>query len=254
MTTALIADDEPLLRERLRAHLAQLWPELALTGDARNGPEALELFELHRPHIVFLDIHMPGLSGIDTARALAGRAHLVFVTAYEQYALQAFEQGAVDYLVKPIDPERLSQTVSRLKRQLACPLPGIAAFDSMLDQLAARLGHAAPQRKWLQWIKASVGNSVRLIPVEQVLYLRADDKYTQVVWDEGEALIRKSIRELADELDPDRFVQTHRSVIVNLGCVNDVVRGVNETAELHLRGRSETLPVSRSYLHHFRQM
>jgi DNA-binding LytR/AlgR family response regulator len=252
--TALIADDEPLLRERLRTHLTALWPELALIDDARNGPEALELFELHRPDIVFLDIHMPGLDGIETARALGRRTHLVFVTAYEQYAVQAFEQGAIDYLVKPIDAGRLADTVARLKRQLAGSAPVSGALDAMLDQLAGRLGQRVPVRSWLQWIKASVGNSVRLIAVEQVRFLRADDKYTMVVWDEGEALIRKSIRELAEQLDPERFVQTHRSVIVNLACVSEVVRGVNETAELHLRGHGEVLPVSRSYLHHFRQM
>lgn len=252
--SALIADDEPLLRERLRAHLAQLWPELAIVADARNGPEALELFELHQPQIVFLDIHMPGLCGIDTARALARRAHLVFVTAYEAYALQAFEQGAVDYLLKPIEPARLADTVTRLQRHLAGPVAADGALDAILDQLAGKLGQRAPQRQWLQWIKASVGASVRLIPVEQVLFLRAEEKYTQVVWDEGEALIRKGIRELAEELDPSRFVQTHRSVIVNLGCVREVVRGVNETAALHLRGHGAVLPVSRSYLHHFRQM
>jgi len=252
---ALIADDEPLLRERLRAHLAVLWPELAITDDARNGAEALELFTLHRPDIVFLDIRMPGLSGIDTARALARRAHLVFVTAYEQYALQAFEQGAVDYLVKPIEQARLADTVERLQRQLPGPFQDDAAMETLLDRLAARLGQrAGPAGRWLQWIKASVGNSLRLIPVEQVHYLRAEEKYTRVVWDEGEALIRKTIRELTDQLDPERFVQTHRSVIVNLACVREVVRGINETADLHMRGSDEVLPVSRNYLHHFRQM
>lgn len=250
--SALIVDDEPLLRERLRAHLAQLWPELALVDDARNGPEALELFELHSPQVVFLDIHMPGLNGIETARALARRAHLVFVTAYEQYAVQAFEEGAIDYLVKPIIPERLADTVERLKQRLQAPLPAADALDALLRQLAGR--PAAQAQPFLQWIRASVGASVRLIPVEQVYYLRAEDKYTLVAWAEGDALIRKSIRELAEELDPARFVQTHRSVIVNLSCVAEVVRGVNETADLHLRGRSEVLPVSRNYLHHFRQM
>ncbi len=253
--TGLIADDEPLLRERLRTHLAALWPELELLDDARNGPEALELFALHHPDIVFLDIHMPGQNGIDVARQLARRAHLVFVTAYEQYAVQAFQQGAIDYVVKPIDRARLADTVERLQRQLALPLQPNAALEAMLDQLAGRLGQRMkPSLPWLQWIKASVGNSLRLIPVDQVRFLRADDKYTRVVWEEGEALIRKSIRELAEQLDPERFVQTHRSVIVNLGCVSEVVRGVNETADLHIRGSSEVLPVSRNYLYHFRQM
>lgn len=256
--TALIADDEPLLRERLRSHLAALWPELHVIGDARNGAEALELFELHRPAIVFLDIRMPGLDGIATARALARRAQLVFVTAYDQYALQAFEHGAIDYLVKPVDPARLADTVRRLRQQLAVPLQRGPEFegglDHVLDQLASRLGQRTAPPAWLQWIKASVGSSVRLIPVEQVRYLRAEEKYTLVAWEEGEALIRKSIKDLGEELDPARFVQTHRSVIVNLAYVSVVTRGVNETAELHLRGSGETLPVSRSYLHHFRQM
>lgn len=252
---ALIADDEPLLRERLRSHLAVLWPELALTDDARNGAETLELYDLHRPDIVFLDIRMPGMSGIDVARALARRAHLVFVTAYEQYAVQAFDQGAIDYLVKPIDQARLADTVERLKRQLPAPMQHNAAMEAILDHLATRLDQRVePRGQWLQWIKASVGNSVRLIPVEQVRYLRAEEKYTRVVWDDGEALIRKTIRELTDQLDPRRFVQTHRSVIVNLAWVREVVRGVNETADLHIRDRDEILPVSRSYLHHFRQM
>lgn len=252
--TALIADDEPLLRERLRSHLAALWTELELTDDARNGQEALELFEQCRPDIVFLDIHMPGLNGIEVARALARRAQLVFVTAYEHYAVEAFGQGAIDYLVKPIDAERLADTVQRLQRQVALPLQANHALDAVLDQLAGRLQQRVQPRQWLQWIRASVGNSVRLIPVEQVRYLRAEEKYTQVAWEEGEALIRKSIRELSEQLDPERFVQTHRSVIVNLSCVSTVVRGVNETAELHLRDGDEVLPVSRSYLHHFRQM
>lgn len=253
-TTALIADDEPLLRERLRAHLAQLWPALTLIDDARNGPEALDLFDRYRPQIVFLDIHMPGLNGIETARAMGRRTHLVFVTAYDQYAVQAFEQGAIDYLVKPIDPIRLADTVERLQRRLVGPTQNNVTLDAMLDQLVGRLAQRVPPRPWLQWIKASVGSSVRLIPVAQVHFLRADDKYTLVVWDEGEALIRKSIRELAENLDPESFAQTHRSVIVNLSCVSEVVRGINETAEVHLRGRTEILPVSRGYLHAFRQM
>ncbi|MYN38921.1 response regulator [Duganella sp. FT109W] len=250
VTTAMIVDDEPLLRERLRSHLAHIWPELQLISDARNGLEALELFAQHSPDIVFLDIHMPGLNGIETARAMGRRAHVVFVTAYEQYAVQAFEQGALDYLVKPVDSARLADTVERLRtRKTAAD-----ALDTVLDQLAARFAQTTQPRPWMQWIKASVGTSVRLISVEQVHFLRAEEKYTLVVWEEGEALIRKSIRELSSELDPAWFVQIHRSVIVNLRSVREVVRGVNETAELHLRGHAEVLPVSRNYLHHFRQM
>lgn len=251
--TALIADDEPLLREHLRSQLANLWPGLTLTPDARNGMEVLELFDAHQPQVVFLDVHMPGMDGISVARALARRAHVVFITAYERYAVQAFEQGAIDYLLKPLEPARLSDTIARLQERLSAPFAADAALDALLERMSAGSLATAP-RKWLQWIKASVGNGIRLIPVEEVAFLRAEDKYTLVAWDGGEALIRKGIKELSEELDPDTFVQIHRSAIVNLRYVQEVVRGVNETAEVHLRGRPEVLPVSRSYLHHFRQM
>jgi DNA-binding LytR/AlgR family response regulator len=259
--TALIADDEPLLRERLVAHLARLWPELIVAAQARHGREAIERFDENETDIAFLDVHMPGLNGIDVARAIGARAHIVFVTAYEQYAVTAFEQGALDYLVKPFDEARLATTVQRLRERLvaragvapASPGPEVAP---LLEQIAAQLRkELQPQaRQHLQWIKASVGNSVRLIPVDEVIFLRSDEKYTLVVWASGEALIRKTIRELADELDPARFVQIHRSVIVALPHVSHVVRNPNETADVHLHGRTEVLPVSRSWLHLFRQM
>lgn len=275
--TALIADDEPLLRDHLQAHLARLWPELEIVGHARNGREAVEMFEREQPQIVFLDVHMPGTNGLEAARAIqttsGRRATIVFVTAYEQYAVKAFEQGAIDYLVKPFEELRLADTVQRLKERLAAAdRPAAAAsqpssahdvgatgdtserIEAVLDRLATQLRHQASGKPWLQWIKASVGNAVRLIPVEQVAYLRSDEKYTLVVWEGGEALIRKPIRELIDELDPEVFVQVHRSVIVNLRHVAQVTRGANETADVQLKGRNETLPVSRSYLHLFRQM
>ncbi len=272
MPTALIADDEPLLRERLQQLLARLWPALQVVASARNGREAVALFEEHRPDIVFLDVHMPGLNGVEAARAIGRQAQLVFITAYEQYALQAFEQGALDYLVKPFEEDRLADTVQRLQTRLQAQQPptqvlGAAKvaggltpnMDGVLDQLAAALQQrgmaalAAP-RGTLQWIKASVGQSVRLVAVEDVVFLRSDDKYTLVAWAGGEALIRKTIRELAAELDPICFVQVHRSCIVNLRHVARVVRAGNETADVHLRGREEVLPVSRNHLHHFRQM
>jgi len=256
-TTALIADDEPLLRERLRGHLARLWPELAIVAEARNGREAIELFEQHAPQIVFLDVHMPGQSGIEAARAIARKAQIVFVTAHNRYAVEAFEHGAIDYLVKPYDETRLADTVERLKGALVRPSAANgAAIDEVLERLAAELERRGTPSggTHLQWIRASIGTSVRLIPVEQVAYLRADEKYTLVVWEGGEALIRKTIRELVDELDPQKFAQIHRSVIVNLHQVAQVHRGINETAEVHLKGRSDVLPVSRSFVHVFRQM
>jgi DNA-binding LytR/AlgR family response regulator len=252
--TALIADDEPLLRERLATALQRLWPELQIVAQARNGREAIELFDEHQPQVCFLDIHMPGLTGLDAARAIGNRARIVFATAYEQYAVQAFEQGAVDYIVKPFEETRLAATVQRLRSGLAPSGGSGLAIEPLLDALAARLQPAAQQRQHLQWIKAGVGNSVRLIAVEEVIYLKSDEKYTLVAWAGGEALIRKTIRELADELDPGRFVQIHRSVIVALPHVAQVVRGLNETADVHLKGRPEVLPVSRSWLHLFKQM
>ncbi len=259
---ALIADDEPLLREHLASHLARLWPELRVVSQARNGREAVERFEAERPEVVFLDVHMPGLDGMaaareirHAARAVGASPQLVFVTAFEQYAVQAFEQGAIDYLVKPFEPQRLAETVARLRDRLASAAAAPAdddATDALLARLSRRL--RPPPQPWLQWIKASVGNAVRLIPVDEVVYLRSDEKYTLVAWTGGEALIRKPIRELVDEIDPDRFAQVHRSVVVNLRWVSHVVRGDNDSAVLHLRQRSETLPVSRSYLHLFRQM
>jgi DNA-binding LytR/AlgR family response regulator len=255
--TALIADDEPLLRKALLRLLADSWPELDVIAQARNGREAVAMFEAHRPDVCFLDVQMPGLSGVDAARAIGRRAQLVFVTAFDRYALQAFEHGALDYLVKPVEPARLADTVARLQDRLraARPLPDA---DALLDALAARLRRdAAPEP--LRWIRASVGATVRLVPVDEIDYLRSDEKYTRIAWrgDEGrpgEALIRTPLKELVPQLDPARFVQVHRSVVVNLGAVSQVVRGDNETASLHLKGRAEVLPVSRSYLHHFRQM
>lgn len=259
---AVVADDEPLLRERLVTHLARLWPALRIAGQARNGREAVALYEAHAPEVAFLDVQMPGLDGVAAARAIAaaaagaGRAvQVVFVTAFEQYAVQAFEQGAVDYLVKPFDEPRLASTVQRLAQRLAAAAPAPAQLDALLAQLAERLqAGRSPAPARLQWIRASVGPAVRLIPVEEVIYCRSDEKYTLVVHTGGEALIRTPLRELLDGLDPQRFVQIHRSVIVALPFVAQVVRGDNETAELHLRGRSERLPVSRSYTHRFRQM
>lgn len=250
---ALIADDEPLLRDRLVAHLERAWPELEVVAQARNGREAIELFELHRPAVVFLDVHMPGRNGIEVAQAIDRRAHVVFVTAFEHYAIQAFEQGALDYLVKPFDEARLVDTVARLRGHIDASTD-VAMVEPILARLAQALSARAAPAAHLQWIKASVGQQVQLIPVGQVDYLRSDEKYTLVAWDGGEALIRKSIRELVDELDPQCFAQVHRSVIVNLNAVERIVRSGNETAELHLHRRPERLPVSRSYLHLFKQM
>jgi DNA-binding LytR/AlgR family response regulator len=254
--TALIADDEPLLREQLVAHLARLWPELQVVAQARNGREAVELFDEHQPQVVFLDVHMPGLNGVEVACCIDRRAEVVFVTAFDQYAVEAFRHGAIDYLVKPLDEERLRDTVQRLQTRLRTAGDDTQRpeFGALLERLAEQLRQQGGARQHLQWIKASVGNSVRLIPVEQVLYLRSDAKYTVVAWEGGEALIRTPIRELADALDPARFVQIHRSAIVNLAQVERFSHGPGDSGEVHLLGRNERLSVSRSYVHLFRQM
>ncbi|MBN8504971.1 MAG: response regulator transcription factor [Burkholderiales bacterium] len=245
--TALIADDEPLLREVLRRLLAQAWPELQVVAEARNGLEALQRFEQLRPSVCFLDVHMPGLSGIEVAQRIGRQAHLVFVTAYDQYALQAFEQGVLDYLVKPVQAARLQPTVERLRERLG-QMP--VATETLLQQLAAHFHKPAAEP--LRWIKAQVGEGVRLIPVEDIDYLKSDEKYTLVAWRDGsrpaEALIRTPLKELASQLDPKHFQQVHRAVIVNLRAVREVVRGLHETADLFLHGRPEKLPVSRTYL------
>ena len=256
--TALIADDEPLLRAELAQMLAQAWPELQVVAQARNGREAVEQCEALRPAICFLDVHMPGVSGVEAARRIGNRAHVVFVTAFEQYALQAFEQGALDYLVKPVDAARLATTVARLRARLRDAQPA-QVTEELLQQLAAQLkaGSAAPAP--LRWLRASTAGTVRLIHVDEIDFLRSDEKYTLVAWrgEDGkpaEALISVPLKALVPQLDAAQFAQVHRSVVVNLRSVSHVTRGDNETAGVHLKGRKEVLPVSRSYLHLFRQM
>lgn len=258
--TALIADDEPLLREALRRQLAQVWPELEIVAEARNGREAVRLFDERHPDICFLDVHMPGLSGVDAANHIGRRAHLVFVTAYDHYAVQAFAQGALDYLLKPVEPARLAETAARIKERLQAARPAINT-EQLLHQLSEQLeqlrGRSARSEK-LQWIKAQAGNTMRLIAIDDVDYFRSDAKYTIVAWRDGgapaDAVVRTPLKELLDQLDAARFAQVHRSVVVNLRAIRLVKRHDNETAEIHLKGRDEVLPVSRSYLHLFRQM
>jgi DNA-binding LytR/AlgR family response regulator len=255
--TALIADDEPLLRKSLTRLLAQAWPELDVIVQARNGREAVDQFEAKQPDICFLDVHMPGLSGVEAARIIGRRAQLVFVTAYDKYAVQAFEHGALDYLVKPVEPARLADTVARLQERLraAQPLPEV---EALLEQLAAHLQKKAGPAL-LRFIRASIGPALRMIPVDEIDFLRSDEKYTLIAWrgdqgKPGEAVIRTPLKELVAQLDAGQFVQVHRSVVVNLHAISHVTRGLNETAQIHLKDRTDVLPVSRTYLHHFRQM
>jgi DNA-binding LytR/AlgR family response regulator len=258
--TALIADDEPLLRDALARQLALAWPELDVIAQARNGRQAVEQFEALRPDVCFLDVHMPGLSGVEAARRIGRGAHLVFVTAYDHYAVEAFARGVLDYLVKPVEAARLAETVARLKDRLDAAQPALTT-EAMLQQLAEQLAQRqrGPAAEPLRWIRAQAGRTLRLIPVDAIDYLRADTKYTLIAWrgdtgEPAEALIRTPLKELLGQLDPAQFAQVHRAVAVNLRAISHVVRSDNETAEIHLKGRAEVLPVSRSYLHLFRQM
>jgi DNA-binding LytR/AlgR family response regulator len=246
--TALIAEDEPLMRERLKDKLAEVWPELDIVAEAADGDEALALIDARAPQIAFLDIRMPGRSGLDVAAALGGDCHVVFVTAYDQYAIAAFDAGAVDYLLKPVETDRLAQAVERIKRKLAAPPADLSA---LLVQLRERLPRT-PQR--LKWIKAAVGKQVRLISVDDVVYFQSDSKYTRVVFGQGEALIRTPLKDLVDELDGDRFWQVHRGTIVNLHHVAGVLREDAERQFVLLKDRTERLTISRQFTHLFKQM
>jgi DNA-binding LytR/AlgR family response regulator len=244
----IIAEDEPLLRAELAEQLTKLWPELEIVGQAADGVEALRLLVIKKPDIVFLDIQMPGMTGLEVARQAAGRCHIVFVTAFDQYAIAAFEQGAVDYVMKPISLPRLATTVTRLKDRIALPP---ADLSSVVGQIQRQ---SVENKVYLRWVNASVGNTIKLITVEEICYFKADSKYTLVATPTAESLIRKPIRELTDELDPNLFWQIHRSTLVNVGAIAGVTRDVRGNLQVKLKQRPELLAVSESYNHLFRQM
>lgn len=252
VATAVIADDERLMREQIVARLTEAWPELSIVGEASNGREAVALAHSLEPDIVFLDISMPEMDGIQAAKALAGLAHVVFVTAYDQYAISAFEQGAVDYLLKPTDPERMALTCERLRARLEQkPDP----MDDLLAQLSQRLGNGGVKpREYMRWVQASVGATIRMIPTGDILFFRAEDKYTRVQTERFEALIRKPIKELIDELDPAEFWQIHRATVVRVDAVEQVSRNLRGNQVVHVKGSEEKLEVSRTFSHRFRQM
>ena len=255
MPTAIIADDERLMRDQLRLRLNQAWPELEIVGEAKNGAEAVELVARLKPDLTFLDIRMPGTTGLEAARQIGGQSHIVFVTAYDQYALEAFERGALDYVLKPPEPERLQVTVNRLKERLARPKDALAVNDGvtqMLAQLAEKM--AVPKPVFLKWIQASIGQDLRMIPVEDILFFRSDDKYTCVQTERFEALIRKPVRDLAEELDPALFWQIHRATLVNVNAIEGVTRDLRGRHLVLIKGKSDRLEVSRSFLHLFKQM
>jgi DNA-binding LytR/AlgR family response regulator len=247
---AVIADDEAPLRQFLRARLSEVWPELVICGDAKNGKEALDLIERHRPHIAFLDIKMPGLSGLEVAGKTAGACRIVFVTAFDEYAVEAFEKEAVDYLLKPVSKERLEKTVKRLKEALES---GAAAPSDVLHRLMVRLSREEGAGR-LQYLRIQHGDGVRMIHVDDVIYFKAEDKYTTVITREGESLVRKPIKELTEELDHEKFWQIHRGAIVNVRFIARVSRSLTGKGVVKLKERSETLTVSSRYMHLFKQM
>jgi len=247
---AVLADDEAPLRQSLHARLSEVWPELIICGEAKNGKEALALVEQHRPHIVFLDIKMPGMTGMEVAERISGRCRVVFVTAYDEYAVDAFEKEAVDYLLKPVTKERLAKTVKRLKEGLET---GEIVSAEILHRLMARLSGQEGSGR-LQYVRVQHGDGVRLVPADEVIYFKAEDKYTAVFTREGESLIRKSIKELAEELDPEKFWQIHRGTIVNVRFIARVSRSLTGKGVVKLKDRNETLPVSNRYMHLFKQM
>ncbi|SFG49380.1 two component transcriptional regulator, LytTR family [Duganella sp. CF458] len=255
MPTAIIADDERLMRDQLRMRLEQVWPELEILGEAKNGDEAVELVDELKPDFTFLDIRMPGKTGMEAAAEIGNKSNVVFVTAYDAYAVEAFERGAVDYVLKPPEPERLKITVERLKGRLSSPAASAAQGADMaaiLNQLAEKI--ASPKPKYLQWIQASIGSDLRMIPVEEILFFRSDEKYTCVQTDKFEALIRKPVRDLADELDPSLFWQIHRATLVNVNAIEGVTRDIRGRHLVMIKGRPDKLEVSRSFLHLFKQM
>jgi DNA-binding LytR/AlgR family response regulator len=259
MPTAIIADDERLMRDLLRTRLSQVWPDLEIIGEAKNGDEAVQLVDELKPDLTFLDIRMPGKTGMEAARDIGDASQVVFVTAYDQYAVEAFERGAIDYVLKPPEPERLKITVERLKERLATPAQAATAsvnvsdtVTAMLSQLAEKI--AAPKPKYLQWIQASIGQDLRMIPVEEILFFRSDEKYTCVQTEKFEALIRKPVRDLAEELDPSLFWQIHRATLVNVNAIEGVTRDIRGRHLVLIKGRTEKLEVSRSFLHLFKQM
>jgi DNA-binding LytR/AlgR family response regulator len=246
MPTALIAEDEPLLAAELREELARLWPELAICAVVNDGHAALRAIEQHRPAVLFLDVQMPGPTGIEVARVTGARAHVVFITAFDHYAVQAFEEGAVDYLLKPLETARLARALGRVRERLARPP---ADLSHLLDQI-----QNAPATERLRWITVLNGREVRLITVEDICYFRADTKYVAVVTADGESLITTPLQELTERLDPAVFWRVHRSTVVNVNAVHSVHRTVSGHLELRLKQRSEALRVSSAHAHLFKHM
>jgi DNA-binding LytR/AlgR family response regulator len=253
--TAIIAEDEPILRAQLKTKLSKLWPDLKIVADVGDGEAALEAIAEHQPQLAFLDIQMPEMTGIEVARSLAAnktlKCHIVFVTAFDQYAVDAFNTGAIDYVLKPYSDDRLQAAVERLKERLSAVPVQPQNLDSLMQQLAAKL---YPSAEKLKWIKANIGSNLRLIPIDEVLFFQSDEKYTLVATKEFDALIKTPIKEILDGVDPDKFWQIHRSTIVQAASIDAVTRDFRGQATVKVKGRKENLTVSRPFSHLFKQM
>ncbi|MES2298429.1 MAG: LytTR family DNA-binding domain-containing protein [Pseudomonadota bacterium] len=255
MPSAIIADDEDLPRSELRRMLGQLWPELTIVAECEHGEQALEAITQHAPDVAFLDIRMPGLSGIDVAQAVLGggrRCHTVFVTAYDQHAVAAFDAGAFDYLLKPVAAERLQQAVSRLKERLAQPAGG-PDVGAMMSELDRRL-RQDPEKARIRWISASAGDTIKMLAVEKVLFFESDGKYTRVVTADDEAHVRKPLKELMDGLDPELFWQIHRGLVVRADAIRRLRRDEMGRVSAEIHGSDAVLKVSQAYAWRFRPM
>jgi len=247
--TALIAEDELPQRQELRALLAELWPELDVVAECEDGLAALQALEQHRPQVAFLDIRMPGISGLEVARAAGGHCQVIFVTAYEEYALRAFDEGAVDYLQKPVARERLRRAVERTRSRLGSGAQ--VDMTALIDMVQSRL---APGGRSIKWITASVGNTMKMFAIDEVLFFQAQDKYTRVVTADSEGHIRTPLKELIAALDSETFWQVHRSVIVRVGAIRTVEKDEDGKLRLTVRGHAEVLPVSSAFQYRFRGM
>ena len=245
---AIIVEDEAVLRIQLEEMLLKIWPELDVVASAEDGVQGRAALERHHPDVVFLDIQMPGLSGLEVAREASGRCHVVFVTAYAQYAVTAFDAGAVDYVLKPFNEQRLALAVARVQQRLN---QKPAQLDSLLTELASRIAQARP---FLRWITAARGANVRLITVDDICYFQSDTKYTRAVTADGESLISTPLKDLLEQLDPAVFWQIHRSTLVNVNAIDSASRDVTGHVIVRLKGRNETLRVSQPFAHLFRQM
>jgi DNA-binding LytR/AlgR family response regulator len=253
--TAIIAEDEPILRAQLKAKLAKLWPDLTIVADVGDGEAALEAIATHQPQLAFLDIQMPEMTGIEVAKSLAAnrdlKCHIVFVTAFDQYAVDAFNTGAIDYVLKPYSDERLQAAVSRLKERLTAVPAQPQNLEALIQHLSAKLNPGAEK---LKWIKANIGANLRLIPIDDVLFFQSDEKYTLVATKEFDALIKTPIKEILDGVDTERFWQIHRSTIVQAAAIETVTRDFRGQATVKVKGRKENLTVSRPFSHLFKQM